>query len=306
MFLFTSMKKAAKRTVRIVRKMRTGLRKLDNLEDIVSMAVREEAVLQSLLQNRPMVVPSGEADLVVSLTTYGKRSYAVHLTIETLLNQTMRPKRVILWLDGSEFSDSSLPVPLRLQRERGLEIAYCHDVKSYKKLVPALAKHPDETIVTIDDDILYPFDLIESLYREHAKSPKQVLCTRCHRMIFDAGGKLKPYNEWRQESTDTEASPLLFPTGVGGVLYPPHCLHEDVSREDLFMSLAPTADDVWFKAMSLLRGTSCRRVKTCALLYSVRNQDIALQQENVRRCGNDRQIKKVFDYYNLWGKLKGS
>ena len=37
-------------------------------------------------------------EIVVSLTTYGNRIHEVYLTIESLLHQTVKPDRIILWL----------------------------------------------------------------------------------------------------------------------------------------------------------------------------------------------------------------
>lgn len=96
-----------------------------------------------------------------------------------------------------------------------------------------------------------------------------------------------------------------LPTGVSGILYPPNCFHEDVTRKDLFSKLSPTADDVWFKAMTLLNSIPCKKISSgiakAIPLYN--NQDTALMHINVAGRQNDVQIKQVFDYYNLWNKL---
>ena len=44
-------------------------------------------------------------------------------------------------------------------------------------------------------------------------------------------------------------------TGVGGVLYPPHTLDEGMLVPELFMSMAPTNDDIWFWAAAVSKGT---------------------------------------------------
>ena len=50
---------------------------------------------------------------------------------------------------------------------------------------------------------------------------------------------------------------FVFPTGCGGCLYKRSLLHKDICREDLFMRLAPKAEDVWFYFMEVLHGTEC-------------------------------------------------
>ena len=43
-------------------------------------------------------------------------------------------------------------------------------------------------------------------------------------------------------------------TGVGGVLYPPHSLNEDMLDVELFSKIAPTTDDIWFWAAAVKNG----------------------------------------------------
>ena len=82
----------------------------------------------------------GDADIIVSLTTYGRRIHSVYATIESLMEQTMKANRIILWLDTS-FQGKPLPQSIEMLKQRGLEVAFCKDVRSYTKLVPALCKN---------------------------------------------------------------------------------------------------------------------------------------------------------------------
>ena len=50
--------------------------------------------------------------IIVSLTTYPGRIDIVHKTIITLLQQTMKPDEVILWLAEEQFPDKKLPKSL--------------------------------------------------------------------------------------------------------------------------------------------------------------------------------------------------
>ena len=103
-----------------------------------------------------------DTPLVISLTTHGKRIETVFHTIESIFQQTLKANRVILWLGDKEFSCvEELPLSLRIQMERGLDIRFVKDVRSYTKLIPALKEFPNANIVTIDDDFMYPRNLLE-------------------------------------------------------------------------------------------------------------------------------------------------
>ena len=40
-----------------------------------------------------------EGQLIISLTSYGNKLQLLYLTIESLLHQTIKPNKIILWLD---------------------------------------------------------------------------------------------------------------------------------------------------------------------------------------------------------------
>ena len=76
---------------------------------------------------------SEDGPVIVSLTTYPGRIDQVWKTISSLLNQTLKPKRVILWLAKEQFPAGKLPESVQRLTTRGLEICYCEDLKSHKK-----------------------------------------------------------------------------------------------------------------------------------------------------------------------------
>jgi len=253
-----------------------------------------------------------EVPVVVSLTTFSERINDVHLTIESLLQQSCRPDKVVLWVSREEFSEQDIPAMLRLQCQRGLEIEFCErNLGPYKKFFYALQKYPQALVLTVDDDVLYPPDMVDQLYRAHCRQPDVVHCHRAHRITFDAQGQLKPYMEW-DLSTDSEAmSERIFPTGVGGVLYFPGCFDAEIMNETAFLELAPKADDIWLKAMTLKRGTGCQVVADPReweqrFLFIEGSQKFALKHGNTKGpvTGNDVKLKAVFDRYQLWAKLK--
>lgn len=244
-------------------------------------------------------------EVIVSLTTFGKRLYEVYLTIESIMQQTVKPNKIVLWLaDGLKGKD--LPRILKHQEKRGLEVRYCKDIKSYKKLIPSLKAFPDDFIITIDDDVIYEFDMIENLLRSYQKAPGFVYANRIRRMTKTADGKLAPYNSWNIIKQPMEDSPLNIPTGVGGVLYPPHCFQNEVFEEGVFMNICGHADDIWFKSMCLLNGIQSRLAQIHEPVYYENEsvQDVALYNTNVNRHDNDEQTLAVFRKYSLLSLLK--
>ena len=249
--------------------------------------------------------PPRETKVVVSLTSIPARLFDIHTTIESLLRQSLKPDEIVLWLDATTITESDLPSRLRSQMKRGLTVRYCADIGPHTKLVPALRAFPESLIITVDDDVLYPSTLAERLVYNHRKFPHEILCFRARRIHLPA---LQPTNyseHWPYQLT--EASGLdIVPLGVGGVLYPPRCLDPEVFNLDAQRALAPKADDIWFKAMSIKAGVKCRRIDAPKEPHPLRpnSQDVGLEAFNVEEGGNDAQIQATFDHFQLWPILK--
>ena len=248
-------------------------------------------------------------EIIVSVTTYGKRLYDVASTIESIMQGSMKPNHIILWL-GEDMKDIILPIALKNQQNRGLEIAYCKDIRSYTKLVPSLRRFPEATIITIDDDLIYSYDLVEKLVNMHKMHPQNIIANRMHRIKLGKNGKPLSYMNWEWLVNPTDISPLNFFTGVGGVPYPPHSLDSEVLNEEIFLDICKYADDIWFNAMALKKGTNVLKCYTHNeqgedYIINPFVQDIGLCNINTGRNGiNDKQLKAVFERYDLWNKLQ--
>lgn len=245
--------------------------------------------------------------IIVSLTTFGVRLSQVYLAIESIMQQTKLANRIVLWV-SKDIEGTILPQTLINQMKRGLEIHYCDDIRSYTKLIPSLKRFPDDAIITIDDDVLYPITAIESLINSYIENQDYIYFNRAHRIKLDKNG-VKPYKRWELRIGNNDASVLNFPTGVGGVLYPPHIFTDEVFNEDVFMQDCKFADDVWFYAMTIYNNKRSRRSKAYMIdsnggfLENDTAQEITLRSLNVAGGMNDKQFKAIFSRYNLYDKL---
>lgn len=274
------------------------------LPDRMIRPVRERVALSRLVRSlKAHSVPGAPqkhplpAELIVSLTSFPPRFRNLHLTLRSILSQTIRPDRVILWIA----EDDAARLPRRVQRlnSQGLEIRTCVDYRSYKKLIFTLKEHPDAYIATADDDLFYTPDWLEALVHGSLETPGVVTCHRAHRVPQPSASGLPPYRSWPWNVGDEAArNPAidLLPTGVGGVLYPPHCFYADVLRSELFMEFCPNADDLWFYWMARLAGTMHKKVGgDFKQILWPSSQDVALFNHNASQ--NDEQIKRMIRQY---------
>ena len=204
-------------------------------------------------------IKTAHLETIISLTSYPGRIVTVNQTIESLLNQSMKAEKVILWLAPEQFPNKEKDLPKQLLDlcNRGLTIDWYHDIKSYKKLIPTLKKYPDAIIVTADDDNVYPKQWFQKLYNSYLKYPNNIHCHRVTKFYYNNMGfqTIAGGHDYYKE-----ASFLNKLVGLGGVLYPPHCFYKDILNEDLIKQLAPTNDDQWFWFMAMLNKVKIRVV----------------------------------------------
>lgn len=251
-----------------------------------------------LIGTKPVL--EGE-DIVVSLTSYPPRYPSLHLVIESLLGQTLLPNRVVLYIARSQ--RATLPTRLTRMQDGRFEIKFVDDLKSYKKLLPALDDFSTSTIVIVDDDVIYPVDLLHDLVATGRAYPGSVVCGRAHRLRTNVDGTLLPYRSWEFDVSDAAAkrpSTNIMPTGMGGVLYPPGSMVDRVRDIEEAMRLCPQGDDIWFFWMARLNGTRIVRIdQTFTPLHPTGSQDEALWHNNLTGGGNDPQIQSINAIYPL-------
>lgn len=261
----------------------------------------------------------GEEDVVVSLTTLPSRIDSVHLAIESIFSQTTRPSRIILWVSDRMRRRDLLTGALKHQMKRGLEIVSVPDVGPHTKLVYAMRRYPDKSVITIDDDLLYPSGTIKMLIDHSRRFPGVIIANWARELSFGEYGMVSEVREGRLLTPPTleqeveqnhfvpQPSLLAFAYGTGGVLYPPKSLDERFDDVCLFRKLCPKEDDIWFKAMSLLKGTAVVPTNLgfnpkhfC--LAGTQSQALRHQNHDLERHGE--QMRAVFGHFDLYSAFE--
>lgn len=256
-------------------------------------------------------------EVILSFTSFPPRINRVFLMVESLLRQTVKPNRIILYLSSEEFPDKKIPETLKAQIERGLEIRWVpYNYRSYKKLIYALKEYPEAVIINVDDDCFYGPDLVSNLYLEHLQHPKDRLCHAMQTLTLNSKREILPemlwQSFWNTPAAQLKTSIFSYCIGYKGILYPPHSLHHDVFEAKKFQKLCPSHDDLWFWVMGLLAGTKTRFVDKPLQRKSF-SVGPSLSKENCLKfdkCGKgkhimltDIKIHNVLSYYDLYSKF---
>jgi hypothetical protein len=195
-------------------------------------------------------------NVVVSLTSIPSRLGVVNLTIRSLLSQEHLPGKIILWLHHE--LKNQIPKTLSALEGKIFEIRFAELDCEHGKLLSSLECFPEDCIVTCDDDCMYEKNWLKNLLDTHTLYPKDVIASQCRQISYDESGEILSCKNWTHTHERGSNKDHFLALGYAGVLYPPHCLMDDATNQELFLKLAPRADDLWFKAMSLLNGVKVR------------------------------------------------
>lgn len=250
----------------------------------------------------------------ISFTSYPGRIYSVVKVVESLWLQTMKADDIVLWLSEEEFpnKDKDLPEQLRnMLGQNGFRVEWVSDnLKSHKKYYYALQNNAEWVVITVDDDMYYDKEMVQTLLYSYNKHRNAVSARRARVIVKEEDG-LAEYMSWDAEPNEyvDEERMDLCAIGVGGVLYPPGYGNKALFKYDDIKQLAENQDDLWLKFNQILGGIP--------VVYTMgQEKDIPIENESesclsIANCvggANNVCIEKLIEWaktqnenrLNLW------
>lgn len=265
----------------------------------IPFSIARSLVLKSQPIERLQSMDIQTIPVVVSLTSIPSRLHKVPLVVRSILTQTRQPQHIVLWLH--EGMRHQVPKALQELVFERFSIRFSPLTCSHKKLIHTFKDFDATVVVTCDDDFMYHRTWLSALYQDHLLYPNSVIAHHIRSIQRDDQGQLKPYKQWRYEPHVDQRSESLLAIGGKGVLYPKNPFDSLFDDVDLFMRLAPKADDLWFKAMELLVGTPVRKcaVEVPEPLPIAGTQTFSLKKENVDQDKNLHQWAALAQHFDL-------
>lgn len=243
-----------------------------------------------------------EKEIIVSFTSYPGRIQTVEQVIRCLVNQTVHPDKIILYLSEEQFADYNDFPDFGDYEKDGFAIKWCNEnLGPHKKYYYSMQEYPDAIIITVDDDILYSSRMIEELLDSYKRYPNSVIARRAHMVTWLSEDIIAPYAMWYSECGKYVDVPRmdLVATGCGGILYPPHIFSQEIFNKNIFMKKAPFADDMWLKVMEL-----CNEIPVVLATHFFADPMLeeclknSLYYNQNAGKGNDRQLHDLLNLYN--------
>ena len=196
---------------------------------------------------------SGLVRPVVSLTTISTRIHGLLNTVHTLLKQDLKPHSINIYVSTEPYLidegvDLDLPEVRQLSDCPLVNLYTVQNNGPYRKICPVIFQlrnsgAPEDTpIVTVDDDCLYPEDLLGTFLS--TMQSKAAIVAHRGRLIRVEKNRIAPYREFGAPSSEPRLDSLAV--GRNGVAYK---LGHFPSTRDAYVGplIAPTADDLWIK-----------------------------------------------------------
>lgn len=270
-----------------------------------SMKADNKSILKEKIEN-PLNKEKRDEVVIASLTSYPARIPYVHLAIKSLMVQSYKPDRIVLWLAQEQFPTKELPKELTDLEKYGLEIIWMHDIYGHKKyFYPVINQADNEVVITFDDDIIYPKNAIKRLMKTHKKFPGCLVCERGQTIdesVIDNPGR------WKTISSKGVKKPTysMNPSPGGGCLIPKGAFHIDATNEEKIRELAYKNDDLWYMFMCVENKTRMVKTRKYHRPFSVVNDSQGEQMATENVEGNRNAIimeglKKA--YPEAWNRI---
>lgn len=199
------------------------------------------------------------ADVIVTLSTIPSRIGLMEPTIKSLLRQTLRPRAIVINVPPYSLREKTeYVIPPFLQDLKSVTINRCEDQGPATKFLPVVnTAAPDQAIVVVDDDRIYPPNLVAELWAAATRKPDAAFCMSGWRVPPDLTDRPTTIwsNFWLTPPTQLRGRRLQQPEpidmlmGYAGYIIRPRQL--DLAGLNTFANAPREAffvDDIWISA----------------------------------------------------------
>jgi len=198
--------------------------------------------------------PAGQPRVVVSLTTIPSRLTRLRPALNSLLTQDYPPSAIYLAVPRQSVRERKpYQMPGWLAEHPAVTVIDCErDWGPASKLLPTLLaerERPDTLVITVDDDNIYPREMVATFVKFSQRLPDAALCFRGH--VVSGRWKESPAVFGTRVSTPTRMDII---TGCGGILVKPRFFDDAVFDYSGAPPSAFFVDDVWISGQLARRG----------------------------------------------------
>jgi len=247
-----------------------------------------------------------EANFVVSIASYPKRSHFLPAVFEALSKQTVLPNKWILVLSEEEWPDLILPKYIKKLVQRNVEIIWVkNNTYAVKKLLPVMEKYPDYGVITLDDDQIYHPGIIANLVKNEYAG-KSCITGHIGMILHKKGQTLNMMFREKERASEKTPPHQVYFIGWGGVYYPPNSLDKKAFDSDAIKAIVPgRGSDIWFWAAAIAKGTKqvCVRIPKKYISTKIPLNSVTAPKEWLDNEQTEIRFQKAIDHFGIRQKL---
>ena len=174
--------------------------------------------------------------LVAGLYSHDVRLQYVHKTIESLLNQSIRPARIVLNIPKGQASMLSEEAK-QMVTQGFVEInEVAVDFRQHNKYLYTMLKYPGSATLLFADNCIYPEDTISTLWVKYLENPCNVYAGETKIIALDNDSNPMEYEHWGThgrlyKNYDGYKDQMALATG--GILIPPSTISDTFNKKAL-------------------------------------------------------------------------
>ncbi len=242
--------------------------------------------------------------VIVSLSTVPDRINNLRPTIRSLLNQTRPPDEIVLAIPEFSIREKRpYVVPKYLLRLPRVRILHCvKDWGPATKFIPAVreelaAARYSSLIMVVDDDRIYPRDVLETYLHYNKQLPDAALCFR--------GAAMPRSLDWRdakmiRASELRQPQPAAVITGCGSYLIQPRFFNESLWDYSKTPNGAFYMDDIWISGRLSRGGVKRYVVPASDMMRSVLRQRRTLSLHHVPQGRQHHNNETIAFFGDTW------
>lgn len=253
--------------------------------------------------------------LTVNLTTTHSRLHLCSATVWSLMNQSLKPDFIVLWISRDSYlSDEGIKqLPDFVKKfniiNNILVVNYVSNTGPYRKIIPALRKgNESDIMVYADDDVIYGNDWLKILVDCFNRYDRKcVVASRVRIIDKNIFGVTKSYSSFDISNSENKFNESFIITGVGGAILTKNLIDSQYLNDDSFIVVAPKTDDIWISKIIELSGTS---VISCpqalSQVHEIQHSNSSLSSQNTlfsKKYGPLKYFVKMqermFSYFGL-------
>ena len=210
--------------------------------------------------------------LIISITSKFTNLYNTNLIIESILNQNCHHSfyKIILILSKKEIKDlNNLPKSIllfkKLNKIRLLLVDT--EISLQTRLILSIKEYPNNPILIINDDTIFPEGWLEMFINDHKKYPNDIISGSIQYFIgknltiktFSEGYKGRNFGIFNH-ITNMVFNFAFVNTNLGGTLYPANSFKKKEFFDlDLFNKISKDSDEFWQSCFIILENIILRQ-----------------------------------------------